>query len=261
MLKINNEEMLSMVKENYSKKYNRLFKKFLKDNPEMVKMSREVAENISVSIDEIEGLVAKKVNQLELYPTTYFDLDEEVNTLTDRLIGEVKISLDDFIQNYQKKAIVDKIENVVFNNKEYKTLKKDVERFNRIENIIENMSDSLADQKISVSIVKGNFTNPKTKKHDERMYGTLRFKGKLVVFSMNAIDVIISDGKSSGKSRYEGTFILDEIPTNVSVLKGWEKMFKSLEKFLGLKTVKEKTVFNNFKDSVLAVMDLRTKVA
>lgn len=259
MLQINNEVILNLVKESYSKKYNRLFTKFQKNHASMNTKFREVAENISISIDEIEKIANMKAKELESMPLAYYDLNEEINEVTERLITKVKDSLSDYMKKYNRSQISEKINNIVYQSKEYKTTDKDTERFNRMEIVLSELHDTLTDANIFISIHTD--TTKKGKDNKPRTYGILRFKQHLIIFSMNSMDVILEGKNSRKKSRAEGTYVLSEIVQGESIVKGWNKMLNELEKTLDLKTAKEKSAFAQLKQAVKTTIDLRTKVA
>lgn len=258
MIQVNEEMILTQVKEGYSKKYTRLFNKFKKDNPQLESQYREIAESVSVNIDEIENLAKEKTKELLSLPVAYYDINEEVSEITDKLINKVKSSLDETVKVRSRKAMLSKINAIAYQSNEYKTLDKDVERFDRFQLVIDEMKEEFSAINLFINIQTSD--KKVSKEKEARRFGVIRFKGKLALFSMKSIDVI-DYGKPSQASKIEGTYVLSEIVQGESVLKGWTKMLKDLAKYLDIKTIKEKETFAKFNAELLKVLDLRTKIS
>lgn len=254
MYKITEENVTNLIKESYAKKYNKLYSKFQRNNIGLAKHFKDIAEEISINIEEIYKATEDLKTELNSMPLAYLDITEEVNKVTDQLILKVQNSLDNCIRKYSLLKLNEMIQNLVYQTNRYKTSQKDSERFERIEKMFEEHSEKLNEGKFYVDVT----TNPDIKDSSNalRTVGVIKFKKDLVVFSINSLDLVKKDGNI-----LQEPLNLFEIGINESVIKSWEIMFEILQEELNPKTAKELEAFETLKECILSSLDLRIKVA
>lgn len=254
MYKITEENVTNLIKESYAKKYNKLYSKFQRNHTELASHYKDIAEEISINIEEIYKATKKLQNDLDSMPLAYLDITEEVNSVTDHLILKVQNSLDNSIRKYSLLKMNEMIHSLVYQTNRYKTSQKDSERFERMLAMFEENAEKLLDGKFMIDVTTNK--DIRDMNNNLRTFGVIKFKKDLITFSINSMDLIKKEGTVLQEPKN-----LFEIGTNESVIKGWEDMFAVLEAEINPKTVKEVEAFEVLKECVLSSLDLRVKLA